>query len=216
MIKSLAEARITDALPRALGQRDHVKALSDAVGVCTEKILCFADESQIYTALDTANEKILDTLAVNWKIDWYDSGMDLEQKRRVVKNAIAARKVMGTAAAVNLQADAIYPGAGIEEWFLYGGRPGCFRLVIPLGDGGLTGDEFRRLLRGMEWTKNARSHLEHTLITRECTGGVIAGGHAAVMNTVEVFPKLVREVKSFGYALAGGQARSMRRVEIFP
>lgn len=37
---------------------------------------------------------------------------------------------MGTAAAVKAQADAIYPGSTVEEWYEYGGKPGYFRLRV--------------------------------------------------------------------------------------
>ena len=73
MIKSLREARIVDGVPRIVAGQEWVQALSEALGVLHEKTLDFADASQIYTALDTAPEDVLDALAVNWKIDWYDT-----------------------------------------------------------------------------------------------------------------------------------------------
>ena len=86
--------------------------------------------SQVYTAIDTVAEEVLDALAVNWKIDWYDTGYDIEQKRRIVKTALNIRRTMGTAGAARTQADAIYPGTKLEEWFEYGGTPGKFRLRV--------------------------------------------------------------------------------------
>lgn len=109
MIKSLTDARITDGLPRIVSGQDWVIALSEALGSLHKKTLDYADASQIYTALDTVSEDILDVLAVNWKIDWYDTGFTVEQKRRIVKACIEARRLMGTVRAVRLQAQAIYP-----------------------------------------------------------------------------------------------------------
>lgn len=134
MIKSLREARIVDGVPRIVAGQDWVQALSEALGVLHEKTLDFADASQIYTELDTAPEEILDALAVNWKIDWYDTGYTVEQKRRIVKTALTVRRLMGTVRAVKLQADAIYPGTEAEEWFDYGGDPGYFRLFVNITD----------------------------------------------------------------------------------
>lgn len=67
---------------------------------------------------------------MNWKIDWYDTGYDIEQKRRIVKTALNIRRTMGTAGAARTQADAIYPGTKLEEWFEYGGTHGKFRLRV--------------------------------------------------------------------------------------
>ena len=122
MIKDLRDARLVDAVPRVVAGQDWVRALSEAVGVLHERTLRYIDDSQIYTSLDTATEPVLDALAINWKVDWYDTGYSVEQKRRIIKTALTVRRLMGTVGAVKLQADAIYPGTMLEEWFEYGGQ----------------------------------------------------------------------------------------------
>ena len=117
MIKSLRQARITDGLPRVLARQEWVIALSEALGLALGKTLDYTDESQIYTRLDTAPETVLDVLAVDWKIDWYDTELTVEQKRRIVKTALTVRRLMGTAAAVKLQVHAIYPEATGRGYF---------------------------------------------------------------------------------------------------
>ena len=119
MIKSLKNAQIADGLPRILGEQPWVKALSMAMLELHQKTMGYIAGSQIYTAIDTVAEEVLDALAVNWKIDWYDTGYDIEQKRRIVKTALNIRRTMGTAGAARTQADAIYPGTKLEEWFEY-------------------------------------------------------------------------------------------------
>lgn len=116
MIKDLRDARLVDAVPRVVAGQDWVRALSEAVGVLHERTLRYIDDSQIYTSLDTATEPVLDALAINWKVDWYDTGYSVEQKRRIIKTALTVRRLMGTVGAVKLQADAIYPGTMLEEW----------------------------------------------------------------------------------------------------
>lgn len=130
MIKSLKNAQIADGLPRILGEQPWVKALSMAMLELHQKTMGYIAGSQIYTAIDTVAEEVLDALAVNWKIDWYDTGYDIEQKRRIVKTALNIRRTMGTAGAARTQADAIYPGTKLEEWFEYGGTHGKFRLRV--------------------------------------------------------------------------------------
>lgn len=134
MIKSLREARIVDGVPRIVAGQEWVQALSEALGELHEKTMDFADASQIYTALDTVSETVLDILAVNWKIDWYDTSYSIEQKRRIIKTSLEVRRLMGTVRAVKLQADAVYPGTEVEEWFDYGGDPGYFRLFVNITD----------------------------------------------------------------------------------
>lgn len=130
MIKSLLDAELRDGVPRVLQKQPWVEALSRAVLDLHRQTMGFIDGSQIYTAIDTVSEAVLDALAVSWKIDWYDPEYDLEQKRRIVQTALTIRRTMGTAAAVKAQADAIYPGSTVEEWYEYGSKPGYFRLRV--------------------------------------------------------------------------------------
>lgn len=74
MIKSLKNAQIADGLPRILGEQPWVKALSMAMLELHQKTMGYIAGSQIYTAIDTVAEEVLDALAVNWKIDCTTQG----------------------------------------------------------------------------------------------------------------------------------------------
>lgn len=216
MIKSLRQARITDGLPRVLARQEWVIALSEALGLALGKTLDYTDESQIYTRLDTAPETVLDVLAVDWKIDWYDTELTVEQKRRIVKTALTVRRLMGTAAAVKLQVHAIYPEATVTEWFQYDGRPGCFRVSLPLPKEGITAAEYRRLRTGILTTKNERSHLDVIDIQHECEAMVITGGCCSMSQIIEVWPELVSELEVTGERLTGGAAHTDQALEVWP
>lgn len=216
MIKSLRQARITDGLPRVLARQEWVIALSEALGLALGKTLDYTDESQIYTRLDTAPEAVLDVLAVDWKIDWYDTELTVEQKRRIVKTALTVRRLMGTAAAVKLQVHAIYPEATVTEWFQYDGKPGCFRVSLPLPKEGITAAEYRRLKTGILTTKNERSHLDMIDIQHECEAVVITGGCCSMSQIIEVWPELVSELEVTGERLTGGAASMSQTAEVWP
>lgn len=130
MIKGLREAQVTDGLPRILRDQPWVAALSLAAAELHKRTMGYIDGSQIYTAIDSAAEEVLDALAVCWKIEWYDMDYDLDKKRRIVKTALNVRRTMGTVGAVREQANAIYPGSTVEEWFQYGSTHGKFRLRV--------------------------------------------------------------------------------------
>lgn len=130
MIKSLTDAHVADALPRIVASQDWVAALSEAVNLMHRRTMQYINDSQIYTDIGNASEEVLDALAVNWKIDWYDTGYAIEQKRRIIQTALTVRRLMGTVSAVKLQIDAIFPETELEEWFDYGGDPGTFRLYL--------------------------------------------------------------------------------------
>nr|DAF62906.1 MAG TPA: tail protein [Caudovirales sp. ctu3532] len=216
MIKSLRQARMTDGLPRVLAKQEWVIALSEALGLAVGKTLDYTDESQIYTRLDAATEAVLDVLAVDWKIDWYDTALNVEQKRRIVKTALAVRRLMGTAAAVKMQVHAIYPDASVEEWFQYDGRPGCFRVTVPLPEEGITAAEYRRLKTGILTTKNERSHLDVIDIRHESEGEVITGGCCTTKQLVEVWPELVSGIEATAECENGGAVSVNSTQQIWP
>lgn len=108
-----------------------------------------------------------------------------------MKTALTVRRLMGTAAAVKLQVHAIYPEATVTEWFQYDGRPGCFRVSLPLPKEGITAAEYRRLRTGILTTKNERSHLDVIDIQHECEAVVITGGCCSMSQIIEVWPELV-------------------------
>ena len=65
MIKSLKNAQIADGLPRILGEQPWVKALSMAMLELHQKTMGYIAGSQIYTAIDTVAEEVLDALEKN-------------------------------------------------------------------------------------------------------------------------------------------------------
>lgn len=216
MIKSLRQARMTDGLPRVVKRQEWVIALSEALGLAFGQTLDFTDKSQIYTQLDSAPEAVLDVLAVNWKIDWYDTGFTLEQKRKTVKTALMVRRLMGTAAAVKLQVHTLYPDAMIEEWFEYDGHPGCFRVIVPLPEVGISAADYRRLKTGILTTKNERSHLDVIDIRHETTGIVVVGGCSCMRQTIEVWPELTACIDVSVERKASAGSRAAERVEVWP
>lgn len=139
MIK-LQEARITDAVPASLAAQPWVQALGYAEWKLRCLILEYARQSQIYTALDTCPETVLDALAVSWKVDWYDTTYPVEKKRSIIRNSMAVRRYMGTAWSTRRALNDVWADSSIEEWFQYGGTPGCFRVICNITDPSVTAD----------------------------------------------------------------------------
>ena len=172
MIKGLRDAQIAGGLPHVLAEQPWVMALSLAMLELHRKTMDYIDASQIYTAIDTVAEEVLDALAVNWKLDWYDTSYDIEQKRRIVKSGMTIRRTMGTVAAVSQTVTSVIGQGRVEEWFEYGGRPGCFRIVCDNTEDAVTAiEEFRRILepvkRASAWLDGVtlQTRAEHHLYT---------------------------------------------------
>lgn len=220
MIKGLRDAGIADGVPQVVASQDWVQAMAAALGTVHGRTLDFADRSQIYTALDDVPEKVLDALAVSWKIDWYDTGYSTEQKRRIIKSALTVRRLMGTVRAVKLQVEAIYPGTTLQEWFEYDGTPGCFRLDVNLADESIIppvvmqspAEVEKKITTAKRWS----AHLEGVDYWEETEALVCVGGYAALDTSLEVWPELTESLEVIAVAGTDAMSTLQETVEIYP
>ena len=105
-----------------------------------------------------SEETVLDILAWDFKVDWWDPEYSIEEKRRTLKGSWRVHKTLGTKAAVEKAIRAIYPGTRVLEWWEYGGEPYHFRLDINITNDHIDSDKQRRVLERMNFYKSLRSH----------------------------------------------------------
>lgn len=174
--------RLIAALPVALQNDPSVVALAETVAEALAMRPMEIDRLRIYSQIDLLDEPLLDILAHDYKVDWWDADYSLEEKRRTLKDSWRVHKVLGTKAAVETALRAIYPKAQVQEWFEYGGEPYRFKLDIDLT--GELSDAARpwRVLERVNYYKSLRSHLDSIEFTIDM-GAVIlyAGGSAGTV-----------------------------------
>lgn len=133
--------------------------LFNALGQATAEVLgqAFIDtkHASIYTRIAELDEALLDVLAKDFNIAWYDYNHPLETKRRVVAAAFSVYFNNGTKGALQTALRAVYPNAVVQEWFDYGGAPYHFRVV--LNDQAEDYDAINKMIR---LYKNERSRLD--------------------------------------------------------
>ena len=156
----LTKENLAGTLPPALRSDPFVVALSEALAELLAARPAEIDRLLIYPAIDTLDEPLLDILARDFKVDWWDPEYSLEEKRRTLKDSWRVHRLLGTRAAVETAISAIYPHTQVLEWFEYGGEPYHFRLHINVSDDNIESDKQRRVLSRLDTYKNLRSHLD--------------------------------------------------------
>lgn len=150
------------ALPAVLKQDQSTLAL----GVAAATVLAAREEEinrlRIYTAIDQLPEPLLDILARDFKVDWWDGNYTLEEKRKTLKESWHVHRTMGTKAAVLRAISAIYPDTKIMEWWEYGGQPYHFRLLIDSTYESVDPEKHRRVMERVDFYKPLRSTLDET------------------------------------------------------
>ncbi len=154
----LTPENLVATLPVALQKDPSAVALAEAVAELLAQRLEEIDQLRIYPSIDQLDEALLDILAYDFKVDWWDADYSLEEKRQTLKDSWRVHKLLGTKAAVETAISAIYPHTQVLEWFEYGGEPHHFRLDINITNDSIDSGKQRRVLERLNFYKSLRSH----------------------------------------------------------
>lgn len=146
-------------LPRVLAEDKRMAALATVIARALVSDLDALPLAQIYTRIDLLPEDLLDILATDFKIDWYDYDYPVEAKRNLIKTSFYVHRHLGTVGAVREAIRAIYPYSDIEEWFDYGGDPFTFLVALNSGSSIIPVSQ-AEILKAVQIYKSLRSHLE--------------------------------------------------------
>ena len=184
MNNGLTAENLLLALPEALRQDEQMQALAAGIAEVLAARPAEIDRLLIYPRIDELPEALLDRLAYDFKVDWWDPGYSLEEKRRTVKSSWRVHKLLGTKAAVELGIRAIYPQAYVEEWFEYeGGKPYHFKLHIDLTKEQWVEGKPWRALERVNYYKSLRSHMDRFEFTVKLGEPVEVGLAGCCVNT---------------------------------
>lgn len=116
----------------------------------------------IYSRIDDLPEDLLDILAKDFKVDWWDGDYSLEEKRQILKDSWHVHRTLGTKDAVLRAISAIYPDTKILEWWEYEGQPYHFKLIIDSTYENVDPEKHQRVMERVDYYKPLRSVLDET------------------------------------------------------
>lgn len=161
----ITKENILSMFPHALAGDKSLSALGE---IAAELLVMRRDETdlpRIFPCIDRLDEAVLDILAYDLKVDWYDYDYPIRAKRELIKGSILAHKRLGTVYAVETVLNSLYPGSEIEEWFDYGGEPGYFRINVDVtesaGEGAVTVYSAEEIAYKLRTVKRLSAHLEN-------------------------------------------------------
>ena len=157
---ALSAKNILASLPRVLREDANMHALAASISEALARRVTEIDRVSIYAHIDELPEELLDILARDFKVDWYDFDYTMEQKRKTLKDSFLVHRHLGTKFAVTTALSAIYPINSIQEWYEYGGHPHAFRLTVDATDVPADAERRSRILTLVRFYKNLRSYLD--------------------------------------------------------
>ncbi len=166
-------------LPIALRQDPSAVALAEAFAEVLVGRVEEIDRVRIYPDVDKLEGEILDQLAYDFKIDWWNPDYSVEVKRALFRDNWRVHRLLGTPEAVNLVIRAVFGGGRMVDWYEYGGEPHHFKVEAD-NTIGVQEDWNTYFLRLLKYVKRLTSWLDGiTVVTHieEDTahlGGVMA------------------------------------------
>lgn len=159
MSETIYDSDFSKYLPQSL-QRDHkMVAFAKAATEQMLEVSGLSDDVLIYSRIDDLPEDIVDVLAYDFHVDWYDYSYPLAAKRDLLKTSVRVHKKMGTKYAVEKALSALYPESEVEEWFEYGGEPGHFQIVCDVTNSRIVAS-LADIIRAVKLYKRLSAHLD--------------------------------------------------------
>ena len=181
----MESALLKDVMPQNLLADEGVRDAAAAIDTELQKVSELYMECLLIARIDELPSEIIDILARQWHVDFYDDTLPVETKRKLVKESIAWHRIKGTKAAVEKVVRAVFNTGNVHEWFEYEGSPYHFRVDVIESDT-IDADEINQVVKSIESTKNTRSWLDGLGFHRDIgmnryRGCIMASGRAYVI-----------------------------------
>ena len=171
MSKGVTQESMLSVLPGVLSRDDGMFDLAQLIGWIFGENADNVRAPAVFQNIDELDESLLDILAADCKIDWYDYDADIDTKRRQIKSNWHVRVRLGTVSAVKTALQSVWSDTTVEEWYKYSGDPGCFRVLLGVNDEGTV--DFDKAIRMIQLFKPVRAHIDGDLILRIRCGIVV-------------------------------------------
>ena len=159
---NLTELVMPSLLPSSLKNDPFVVALGEAVEIELKEAYREAEKLSNLNDIDNLPEDLLDYLAYQKHVDFYDTSYPIEVKRKLVKESTHFHRIKGTPAAVEQLANTVFGDGQVKEWFDYDGQP--YRFIVETSNQSATNERAQEFIKAINTVKNARSHLEKVVL----------------------------------------------------
>lgn len=167
----LTRDNLLQAIPDVLKNDKGMLALATLLADRAAGLAEAPDKTKIYADLASQNEDVLDTLAKDFKIDWYDYNYALATKRAVVRDSFYIHNHLGTKGSVVSAISDVFPQSLVQEWWEYAGHPFYFRVIIDVTNT-IEPAPIGLIKKKIDFYKPARSHLQDDNIIVRISCGI--------------------------------------------
>lgn len=183
----LKDDSLQQILPSSIASDTTVQNIAKAINEKLKLINRQTELILLLPRLDELPETLVDELAWQYHVDFYDYAADITKKRALVRKAIAWHRYKGTPAAVEEVCTAVFQSAKVAEWWQYGGEPYHFQVRL-IEEGVPDESVIDNLERAIQVTKNTRSWLDGLSFYRELLAKIYMVKTMWAHKSVSVYP----------------------------
>lgn len=184
-----------ELLPESLKGDSRIMAMAKAIGEQKRKIAAELWRVRVWQEIERMPEAVLDVIAYDLDVRWYDGEYPVAVKREVLKKLFSTYKTLGTPGAVKQCLGDIYQNAEIKEWWQYDGKPYRFKLELDAEYEGTDPERHNRAIARMGYYQNARSELDGIEYVGKAANNATA--HQGVCGAGMIMV-MTKEVKNYG------------------
>lgn len=162
-------------LPGALKHDEKMVALARGLADELLGVSGSIKDVLIYSRIDELPEELVDILAYDMHVDWYDYSYPIEAKRNILRDSVKVHKKMGTKYAIEKALGGIYPYSEVEEWFDYEGQPHHFQVICDVTNQHITAS-YQQIVQAIRMYKRLSSWLDG--VVYQSSVSVNVGTHA--------------------------------------
>jgi phage tail P2-like protein len=136
------------------------QCMSYAVYMSMQVIRKYSERICIFSNIDNLPESVLDYLAIEWRVPYYENDFDMDTKRNLLKKGFLWDRTAGTVGGMEELLETLFRSGTVVEWFNFDDGeqvPGQFDVQI--NDNVITSKSLDELNRILKKIKNVRSHL---------------------------------------------------------
>ncbi|WP_432702483.1 phage tail protein I [Lysinibacillus sphaericus] len=203
-------------LPHSLRQDPVFIAIAEAIEIQLNQAYREAESISNLVNIDAIPGELLDLLAFEKHVDFYQSNLPIEQKRNLVKSSISLHRKKGTPAAIQEVFKKLALDSKLKEWFQYGGEPYYFKIEVNIKDKSVSEETFSSLITMINEYKNTRSHLEKIDVFFTTSCQTYIGACSIFGEEISVYPWQITNIDTKGIYRVGSGQQFFDTTTIFP
>ena len=111
---NIKDYNISESLPESI-DRDNVREVAKVIDEKLHELDVMTELCNLYPRIDELSSNLIDALAIQLHVDFYDTTLDLENRRALVKNSILWHMKKGTPFAVAGVISAAFDKTEVKE-----------------------------------------------------------------------------------------------------